>query len=87
MNKKVVVENNLSPFIEHLKSAGYDVTTLNKNVNLSNITTDEYRAIVVSGLDTLSKREAHHNKPPVQIIEAKGRTPQEVESIIKKNLE
>lgn len=87
MTNKVVVENNLTPFIEHLKSVGYDVSTLNKNVNLSNISTDEYKAIVVSGVDILSKGEATHNNPPVQIIEAKGRTPKEVENMIENNLE
>ena len=41
MKNKIVVENTLTPFIEHLRSVGYDVYTLNKNSNLQNITTDE----------------------------------------------
>ncbi|NLY77776.1 MAG: hypothetical protein GX080_06785 [Tissierellia bacterium] len=86
MNKKIVVENTLTPFIDYLKSVGYDVYTLNRNVNLKNISTDEYKAIIVSGLDTLSEREAHFNNPPVPIIEAKGRTPQEVQSMIENKL-
>ena len=87
MKNKVVVENTLTPFIEHLKNAGYDVYTLNRNFNLKNITSDEYRAIVVSGLDVFSERETDYNNPPVSIIEAKGLTPQEVQNIIENRLE
>lgn len=87
MKNKVVVENNLTPFIEHFKNAGYDVHTLNRNVNLKNITSDQYKAVVVSGIDVLSERETDHNNPPVPIVEAKGRTPQEVQSMIENKLE
>lgn len=87
MKNKVVVENNLTPFIDHLKNVGYDVYTLNKNENLKNITTDEYKAIVISGIDTLSERETNYNNPPVPIIEARGRTPQEVQNMIESRLE
>ena len=31
VKKKIVVENILTPYIEYLKSCGYDVYTLNKN--------------------------------------------------------
>mgnify|MGYP001033809897 CR=1 FL=1 len=82
MKKKIVVENTLTPYIEHLRSLGYDVYTLYKNSNLENITSDEYKAIVVSGLDVLSTSGATHNKPPAPIIEVKGRTPEEIHSII-----
>lgn len=86
MKKKVVVENTLKPFIDHLRSVGYDVYTLNRNANLKNITSDEYKAIVVSGIDVLSERETNFNKPPVLIIEARGMTPQEVENMIENKL-
>lgn len=86
MKNKVVVENSLTPFIEHLESVGYDVHTLNRNVNLKNITSDEYKAIVVSGLDVLSEREAGYNNPPVPIIEAKGLTPYEVQNMIENKI-
>ncbi|WP_236913491.1 YkuS family protein [Clostridium sp. Cult2] len=82
MSNKVVVENTLTPFIDHLKSLGYDVYTLYKNSNIENITSDEYKAIVVSGLDVLGTSGATHKNPPVPIIEASGRTPEEVHSII-----
>ncbi|MBZ2175543.1 YkuS family protein [Schnuerera sp. xch1] len=87
MKNKVVVENTLTPYIEHLKSAGYDVHTLYKNSNLKNITSDQYKAVVVSGLDNLGYREGDSNNPPVPIIEAKGSTPQEVQNIIENKLE
>lgn len=82
MKNKVVVENTLTPYIDHLKSCGYDVFTLYKNDNLQNITSDEYKAIVISGLDVLSTGNATYQNPPVPIIEAKGHTPEEVHSII-----
>lgn len=82
MKNKIVVENTLTPYIDHLKNCGYDVFTLYKNDNLQNITSDEYKAIVISGLDVLSTSDATYQNPPVPIIEAKGHTPEEVHSII-----
>ena len=82
MKNKVVVENTLTPYIEYLKSCGYDVYTLYKNDNLQNIVSDEYKAIIVSGLDVLSTSDATYENPPVPIIEAKGYTPEELHNII-----
>lgn len=82
MKDKIVVENTLTPYIEYLKSCGYDVYTLYKNDNLQNIISDEYKAIVISGLDVLSTTDTNYNNPPVPIIEAKGYTPEEVHNII-----
>ncbi len=87
MKNKVVVENTLTPYIEYLRSVGYDVYTLNRNANLKNITTDEYKAIVVSGMDVFSERESNFNNPSIPIIEAKGRTPQEIQQMIENKLE
>ena len=86
LSNKVVVENTLTPYIEYLKNLGYDVYTLYKNSNLENITSDQYKAIVVSGLDVLSTSGATHNNPPVPIIEAKGYTPEEVQNIIESKI-
>ena len=82
MKNKVVIENTLTPYIDHLKNCGYDVYTLYKNDNLQNISSNEYKAIIVSGLDILSTSEANYNNPPVPIIEAKGYTPEEIHNII-----
>ena len=82
MKNKVVVENTLTPYIDYLKSCGYDVYTLYKNDNLQNIVSDEYKAIVISGLDVLSANDTSFEKPPAPIIEAKGHTPEEVHNII-----
>lgn len=82
MKNKVVVENILTPYIDHLESSGYDVYTLYRNDNLKNITSDEYKAVVVSGLDVLSTSDANYEHPPVPVIEARGYTPEEVQNII-----
>ncbi|WP_236908431.1 YkuS family protein [Clostridium sp. Cult3] len=87
MKNKVVVENTLTPYIEHLKSCGYDVYTLYRNDNISNIVSDEYKAIIVSGLDVLGTRDASYEKPPVPIIEAKGHTPEEIHSMLENRYE
>lgn len=81
-NKKVVVENILTPYKDYLKDNGYDVYTLYNNENLNNITTSDYKAIVVSGLDVLSTIDASYSKPPVPIIETKGKTPEEVYNLL-----
>lgn len=86
MKEKVVVENILTPYIEYLKDKGYDVYTLNKNSNIENIISDEYKAIVVSGLDVLAINYAGYNNPPVPIVEARGRTPEEVHNVIESKL-
>lgn len=82
MKNKIVVENTLTPYIDYLESAGYDVYTLHRNANLENIVTDEYKAIVVSGLDVLSTNSTSYENPLAPIIEAKGTTPEEVYNII-----
>lgn len=80
--KKVVVENTLTPYKDYLKDYGYDVYTLYNNENLNNITTSEYKAIIVSGIDVLSTVDASYNNPPAPIIEAKGKTPEEIYDLL-----
>ncbi|MCR2045232.1 YkuS family protein [Anaerosalibacter massiliensis] len=82
MEKKVVVENNLTPYIDFLKDSGYDVYTLYKNKNLEKINSPEYSAIVVSGIDVLSTSGANYENPQVPIIEAKGKTPEEIYDLL-----
>ncbi len=82
MSKKIVVENILTPHIEFLKDSGYDVYTLYKNENLNQITSSEYKAIIVSGLDRFSTDEANYNSPSAPIIEAKGQTPEEIYNLL-----
>ncbi|HLR35567.1 MAG TPA: YkuS family protein [Tissierellales bacterium] len=82
MSKKIVVENILTPHIEFLKDSGYNVYTLNKNANLNEITSPEYKAIIVSGLDVLSTNGADYNNPSAPIIEAKGQTPEEIYNLL-----
>lgn len=78
MKNKIVVENTLTTYIEYLKSCGYDVYTLYRNDNINNIVSDEYKAIIVSGLDVLGTRDTSYENPPVPIIEARGHTPEEI---------
>ena len=80
--KKVVVENTLTPYKEYLEDSGYNVYTLYNNENLNNITTSEYKAIIVSGIDVLSTVDASYNNPPAPIIEAKGKTPEEIYDLL-----
>ena len=82
LKRKIVVENTLTPYIDYLESQGYDVYTLYRNDNLQNIVSNEYDAIVVSGLDQLSLNDTEFEKPNASIIEADGLTPEEVHSII-----
>lgn len=82
MNKKVVVENNLTPFIDFLKDSGYDVYTLHQNKNLDKINSNEYSAVIVSGIDVLSTNGTTYENPQVPIIEAKGRTPEEIYELL-----
>ena len=83
--KKVVVENTLTPYKDFLKDSGYDVYTLYNNENINNITTSEYQAIIVSGLDVLSTTDASYTNPPAPIIEAKGKTPEEIYNLRESN--
>ncbi len=82
LKNKIVVENTLTPYIEYLKSCGYDVHTLYRNDNINNIISDEYKAIIVSGLDVLGTRDASYENPPIPIIEAKGYTPEEIHNML-----
>ncbi len=87
MSKKVVVENTLTSYIDYLEQSGYDVYTLYKNDNIDKISSPEYKAIIVSGLDILSTKDAQFNNPPVPIIEAKGQTPEEVYNLLESRYE
>lgn len=80
--KKVVVENTLKPYIDHLERNGYDVYTLYKNENINNITSTDYEAIVISGMDDLSLNEVSHSNPPVPIIDASGKSPDDILNIL-----
>lgn len=82
MSKKIVVENILTPHIKYLKESGYDVYTLYKNSNLNEITSPEYKAIIVSGLDNLATDGASYNRPSAPIIEAKGQSPEEIYNLL-----
>lgn len=80
MEKKVVVENTLKPYIEFLEESGYDVHKLYKNENASRIESTKYDGVVVSSTKSIPiKRNSKLNVP---IIEAEGKTPKEVLDIL-----
>ncbi|EOD01553.1 YkuS family protein [Caldisalinibacter kiritimatiensis] len=85
MNNKIVVENTLNSHIDFLKNSGYDVHKLYQNKNLNNIQSNVYDAIVISSLANTPM--SSNNLPNTPIIEAEGKTPEEVYDMIKTNIQ
>lgn len=83
MNKKVVVENSLKSHIDYLQQSGYDVHRLYKNKNVNNITSFEYDGIVVNDLSDINMDSSTDFRPGSPIIEAKGKTPEEVYNLLR----
>lgn len=81
MDKKVVVENTLQSHIDFLEKSGYDVHKLYKNQNINNIESFNYDAIVVSSMS--EGFSGGHGRPSAPVIEAKGKTPEEVFNILR----
>ncbi len=83
MNKKVVVENTLKSHIDYLEDSGYDVHKLYRKENVNNITSFEYDCIVVNDLSNINLNSSTDYRPSAPIIEAKGKTPEEVFNILR----
>jgi len=83
MDKRVVVENTLESYISFLEDAGYDVHKLYKNENVNSISSFDYDGIVISDSSSLSLSHTEGNRPSAPIIEAKGKTPEEVFNILR----
>lgn len=81
MDKKVVVENTLQSHIDFLEQCGYDVHKLYKNENVGNIESFNYDAIVVSSMKNVPMGAT--SRPSAPIIEAEGKTPEEVFNILR----
>ena len=82
MHKKIVVENSLQNHIDFLEKSGYDVHKLYKNENLYNITSSKYAGIIVDDLSKIGSESNTNNKTNAPIIEAKGKTPEQVYDIL-----
>ncbi len=82
MHKKIVVENTLQSHIDFLEKSGYDVHKLYKNENLYNITSSKYDGIIVNDLNEISSGENINYKTNSPVIEAKGKTPEQVYDIL-----
>lgn len=81
MDKKVVVENTLKSHIDFLEKCGYDVHKLYKNENVNNIESFDYDAIVISSMKNVPMEGT--SRPSAPIIEAEGKTPEEVFNILR----
>ncbi len=81
IEKKVVVENTLKSHIDFLEKSGYDVHKLYKNENVNNIESFQYDGIVVSSMKNVPMGAG--SRPSAPIIEAEGKTPEEVFNILR----
>jgi len=86
MKYKVGVEDNLSSFREALYNNGYDVLNLSRDPELSEVTMRDLDAIVVSGQND-NLLGVQTIKSPAPVINAEGRTPEDVLSELKARLE
>jgi hypothetical protein len=80
MAKKIGVEPDLTPVKDYLTEKGYDVVSINDST--SDITSNKYDAIVVTGLnkDFMGIEDTSFKG---KVINASGLTPPEVEDQIK----
>lgn len=87
MDKKVVVESSLRDHIEYLEKYGYQVDTINKPEDINNVESFDYDAVVVSSLSSSSLNsslgEGSSSRPSAPVVEAKGKTPEEVYNILR----
>lgn len=78
---KIAVEQGLRPFQKALETAGYMVVEVHSNEDLRSV---HPHAVVISGIDRNFMGIDHGGKPPV--IDAAGRTPEEVVDEVRRNL-
>lgn len=85
MHKKVVVENTLPSYIEYFQKSGYDVHRLYLNKNVDNISSKDYDGIIVTDLNSHNLASQGNRGFDIPIIEAKGKSPEEVYNMVKSN--
>lgn len=83
MKNKILVEENLTPVKRYLENKGFNVETINDNSNLREEALKDLQAIVISGHD-MNMLGMHDIKTKAVVINAEGRTPEEVYEEIKK---
>lgn len=87
MDKRVAVENSLHDYIAFLEKCGYEVDKIDSAADANNVQSFHYDAVVVSSVDTSSMAESGSagtgGRTSAPIVEAKGKTPEEVFNILR----
>lgn len=83
MTKKILVEEDLTPIRKYLENKGFDVETINDNSDLKEKDLKNLQAIVISGHD-MNMLGMHDIKTKAIVVNAEGRTPEEVYEEIKR---
>lgn len=82
MNKRVIVENSLSEYIEFLEESGYEVEKIDDLENTSDMHSFDYDAVVISNADDFPM-DASSFRPGAPVVEAENKTPEEVFNILR----
>jgi len=83
VTKKILVEEDLTPIRKYLENKGFDVETINDNSDLKEKDLKNLQAIVISGHD-MNMLGMHDIKTKAIVVNAEGRTPEEVYEEIKR---
>ncbi len=82
MDKRVAVEDSLHEYIEFLENSGYEVDKIS-NSAATNVQSFNYDAVVVSNMDEGSMGKADNFRTGSPVVEANGKTPEEVFNILR----
>lgn len=87
MDKKVAVEETLHDHISFLEKCGYEVDKISSSSHANSVESFDYDAVVVSSIDSntlsTSSFSGSSSRPSAPIVEAKGKTPEEVFNILR----
>lgn len=86
MDKRVAVEDSLQDYIEFLEKSGYEVDRIQSPADANMVQSFDYDAVVVSVVDESAMRKSTFfqtsDRPSAPIVEARGKTPEEVFNIL-----
>lgn len=87
MDKRVAVEESLHDYIDFLEKSGYEVDRISSSTDANSVQGFDYDAVVVSSVDKssmgMSTFSQTSSRPSAPIVEAKGKTPEEVFNILR----
>ncbi|MDI9475842.1 MAG: YkuS family protein [Natronincolaceae bacterium] len=87
MDKRVAVEDSLQDYIEFLEKSGYEVDRIQSPADANMVQSFDYDAVVVSVVDESAMRKSTFfqtsDRPSAPIVEARGKTPEEVFNILR----